>query len=165
LEERGPAMKLKVTEQDGALTVCILGRRQEVAICEDGEGNLVFDIRERADIAGEVAVPAVVSAEEVADPPVEVAEVAEEVVDSSEEVAEEVASDPVLYGKLTALRREIATADGVPPYVVFNNKTLQLMADTLPKDMQALEGINGVGRAKSQKYGEKFLAVINGAAA
>jgi len=145
-------MKLKVTEQDGALTVCILGRRQEVAICEDGEGNLVFEIRERA----------VVSAEEVADPPVEVAE---EVVDSAEEVAEEVVSDSVLYGKLTALRREIATADGVPPYIVFTNKTLHLMATVLPKDMQALEGINGVGRAKSQKYGEKFLAVINGAAA
>ena len=141
MEERGPAMKLKVTEQDGALTVCILGRRQEVAICEDGEGNLVFEIRERA----------VVSAEEVAE--------------AVEEVAEEVASDSVLYGKLTALRREIATADGVPPYVVFNNKTLHLMATVLPKDMQALEGINGVGRAKSQKYGDKFLAVINGAAA
>jgi len=159
LEERGPAMKLKVTEQDGALTVCILGRRQEVAICEDGEGNLVFEIRERAVVSAEEVAEV---AEEVPDPPVDSLE---EVTDVAEEVAEEVASDSVLYGKLTALRREIATADGVPPYVVFNNKTLHLMATVLPKDMQALEGINGVGRAKSQKYGDKFLAVINGAAA
>jgi ATP-dependent DNA helicase RecQ len=47
---------------------------------------------------------------------------------------------------------------------VFHNKTLQEMVEKLPGDMCSMGKIVGVGRAKLDKYGERFLAVINGAA-
>jgi len=62
---------------------------------------------------------------------------------------------------LAALRREIALADGVPPYMVFHDKTLHEMVEKLPQSLVEFGAIGGVGQSKLEKYGEKFLAVIN----
>ena len=70
-------------------------------------------------------------------------------------------ADTALYARLVDLRRELATAANVPPYVVFKDLTLREMADKLPKDLTELGTIKGVGKAKLEKYGADFLAVIN----
>ena len=65
-----------------------------------------------------------------------------------------------MFEKLVALRKSIATADSVPPYLIFHNKTLQEMADKMPADMQAMGNIPGIGQAKLEKYGQAFLDII-----
>jgi ATP-dependent DNA helicase RecQ len=70
-----------------------------------------------------------------------------------------------MFRKLAELRREIAYSNGLPPYMVFHDKALWEMVSVLPKNLAAFGKISGVGQAKLEKYGERFLAVINGAAA
>ena len=69
-----------------------------------------------------------------------------------------------MFSRLVGLRKELASEQGVPLYVIFHDKTLRDMAEALPQDLEALSAIGGVGRAKLEKYGARFLAVINGAA-
>jgi ATP-dependent DNA helicase RecQ len=68
-----------------------------------------------------------------------------------------------LFIKLRALRKRIADEAGVPPYVVFPDRTLREMALIRPRDEDALALIYGVGNAKLQKYGVIFLATIGDA--
>ena len=70
-----------------------------------------------------------------------------------------------LFARLSALRRELSAAQNVPPYVVFKDAALREMAEKLPQDLAAFGNIEGVGKAKLEKYGERFLAVIKGVAA
>jgi ATP-dependent DNA helicase RecQ len=65
-----------------------------------------------------------------------------------------------LFMKLRALRKRIADEAGVPPYVVFPDKTLKEMAVARPRTEAALAEVYGVGRAKLEKYGERFLEAI-----
>jgi len=55
---------------------------------------------------------------------------------------------------------ELAKAQGVPPYVIFHDSTLAEMARTRPITIDALGRIQGVGRAKLERYGDAFLEVI-----
>ncbi len=66
-----------------------------------------------------------------------------------------------LFERLRRLRLELARDQGVPPYVIFHDKTLAAMAVHRPTDRHALLQISGVGEAKLERYGEAFLAVIN----
>ena len=68
--------------------------------------------------------------------------------------------DHGLFEKLRALRRGIASGDGVPPYVVFGDTTLQQMAHFFPQNLNSLSRISGVGAVKLKRYGDEFLAVI-----
>ena len=70
-----------------------------------------------------------------------------------------------MFTKLAILRKEIASAQGLPPYIIFHDKSLWAMIEAMPQSLEAFGKISGVGRAKLEKYGERFLAVINGAAA
>jgi len=70
-----------------------------------------------------------------------------------------------LFARLCGLRRQLAAEKGVPPYVVFHDKSLREMADNMPQDLAEFGKIGGVGQAKIEKYGARFLAVIQGAAA
>lgn len=65
-----------------------------------------------------------------------------------------------IYSALRALRMQIAAEEGVPPYVVFSNATLEDMAVRMPKDMDEFLRVSGVGERKAKKYGERFLAAI-----
>jgi len=68
--------------------------------------------------------------------------------------------DDSLYGFLRDLRTKLARKEQVPPYVIFNNKTLEALARYQPADeAQALQ-IPGIGVAKLQRYGEPFLETI-----
>ena len=69
-----------------------------------------------------------------------------------------------LFAKLAELRHDLAVAEKVPPYIVFQDRVLREMARVRPADMAAFGAISGVGKAKLEKYGEMFLAVIQGAA-
>jgi ATP-dependent DNA helicase RecQ len=68
--------------------------------------------------------------------------------------------DEPLFTALKTLRTEIASAARVPPYVVFPDTTLIEFAVQRPRSLPALADIRGVGPAKLDKYGERFLAVI-----
>ena len=70
--------------------------------------------------------------------------------------------DAPLLAALKAKRRELAEAARVPSYVVFNDKTLIEMAQHRPRTLDDMAGINGVGQKKLDRYGDTFLAVING---
>ena len=65
-----------------------------------------------------------------------------------------------LFEKLRKLRTNIAREEGMPPYIVFGDKTLIDMCVRLPKDKLSMMNVFGMGRAKYAKYGERFLAAI-----
>jgi len=66
-----------------------------------------------------------------------------------------------LWEALREQRRLLAEEQGVPPYVIFHDRTLQEMCFHLPRDEAELGRINGVGERKLEKYGAQFLRVIN----
>lgn len=68
--------------------------------------------------------------------------------------------DADLFDRLRAVRKELADAASVPPFVIFSDKTLMEMAAWYPQSAAALLQINGVGQVKAQQYGERFLAAI-----
>jgi ATP-dependent DNA helicase RecQ len=68
--------------------------------------------------------------------------------------------DGPLLAKLKEWRREQARVQGVPPYVVFHDRTLVEVAARQPPDLEALAEVSGVGAAKLERYGEAVLALI-----
>jgi ATP-dependent DNA helicase RecQ len=70
------------------------------------------------------------------------------------------ASDQALLELLKALRKKIAKEKNVPPYVVFQDPSLEEMATTYPSNVQELAQVNGVGMGKVQKFGMPFLDLI-----
>ena len=69
-------------------------------------------------------------------------------------------ADPSLFQTLRALRREIAQEQGVPPFVVFSDRTLLDMVAKRPTDMVGFTQVHGVGGTKAHRYGERFLAAL-----
>ncbi len=65
-----------------------------------------------------------------------------------------------LYDKLRALRLEIAREENMPPYIIFNDKTLIDMAVKVPGTQREMLDVSGVGENKYGKYGERFMAVV-----
>ena len=68
--------------------------------------------------------------------------------------------DQELFARLRALRKELADAAGVPPFVVFSDTALVAMAAHRPRDEQAFLAIHGVGSHKLERYGKAFLGEI-----
>jgi ATP-dependent DNA helicase RecQ len=64
-----------------------------------------------------------------------------------------------IFEQLRGLRSSIAKNNGVPPYVVFSDKTLQEMAQKLPQNKTQMLQVGGVGDVKFERYGEEFLAL------
>ncbi|MBN4053584.1 RecQ family ATP-dependent DNA helicase [Haliea sp. AH-315-K21] len=69
--------------------------------------------------------------------------------------------DVVLWEALRECRRLLAEEQGVPPYVIFHNRTLEEMCASLPQNRDQLNPISGIGERKLEKYGAAFLQVIN----
>ena len=67
---------------------------------------------------------------------------------------------PQLFDFLRALRKELATRDQVPPYLIFSDATLRDMASVNPKNLDEMLEVKGVGEMKLQKYGQDFLDCI-----
>jgi superfamily II DNA helicase RecQ len=71
--------------------------------------------------------------------------------------------DDSLLEALRRWRRERASTDGVPAYVVAHDTTLAEIADALPRSLPALRRIRGMGPTKLERYGAEILAVIESA--
>lgn len=72
----------------------------------------------------------------------------------------QIAKDDPLFNQLRALRMKLAQEAGVPPFVVFSDKTLRDMAAKMPITEEAFLEVNGVGAAKLERYGEAFMEEI-----
>jgi ATP-dependent DNA helicase RecQ len=72
--------------------------------------------------------------------------------------------DEALLTALRTWRREQARQQGVPPYVVFHDRTLMELAAQQPATLEALGRISGIGTAKLTRYGEALLGVLSASA-
>jgi ATP-dependent DNA helicase RecQ len=68
--------------------------------------------------------------------------------------------DSALFESLRAERLAIARERGVPPYVVFHDTTLRELARRRPRTVDEMRQVHGIGRAKAESFGERFLAVL-----
>ncbi|MHB1307398.1 MAG: DNA helicase RecQ [Limisphaerales bacterium] len=76
------------------------------------------------------------------------------------ERAGEIAGDELLFDKLRQLRKQLADAQGVPPYIVFGDQSLRWMARSYPTSEAEFLAIPGVGEVKLRDYGRAFLDEI-----
>jgi ATP-dependent DNA helicase RecQ len=65
-----------------------------------------------------------------------------------------------LFNRLRALRRELAGAQNVPPYIVFSDAVLYGLCTAMPTNGEEMLAIPGIGQAKLEKYGTQFLKVL-----
>ena len=70
------------------------------------------------------------------------------------------AVDPELYSMLKDLRKKLSKQLELPPYVIFQDPSLEAMATTYPITMDELKNITGVGEGKAKRYGEEFINLI-----
>ena len=70
------------------------------------------------------------------------------------------AVDPALYGMLKDLRKRMSKELEVPPYVIFQDASLEAMATIYPQTVEELQNIPGVGAGKATRYGEAFCKLI-----
>lgn len=70
------------------------------------------------------------------------------------------AVDPVLFSIMKDLRKKMAKNNNVPPYVIFQDPSLEAMATIYPITMEELQNIPGVGAGKAKRYGAEFLQII-----
>ncbi|WP_455011563.1 DNA helicase RecQ [Haemophilus parahaemolyticus] len=68
--------------------------------------------------------------------------------------------DKDLFARLRFLRKQIADKENIPPYIVFNDATLQEMAEYMPTSNIEMLQINGVGSIKLERFGQPFMALI-----
>ncbi len=88
--------------------------------------------------------------------------------DFDEEEAEEVpmrsgascAVDPALFSMLKDLRKKMSKRLDVPPYVIFQDPSLEAMATIYPVTLEELQNIPGVGAGKAKRYGQEFCELI-----
>ena len=71
------------------------------------------------------------------------------------------AYDTALFEKLRSKRKELADSTGVPPYIIFSDKSLIDMCHRKPKTKAEFSQVFGVGVQKLEKFGAVFIRVIN----
>ncbi|MBT8348478.1 MAG: DNA helicase RecQ [Sulfurovum sp.] len=69
--------------------------------------------------------------------------------------------DVEVYDKLRDLRTQIASEKGIPPYIVFSDKTLKDLSVKVPQDKVAMLEVHGIGEVKFERYGKEFLTLLN----
>ena len=70
------------------------------------------------------------------------------------------AVDPALFSMLKDLRKKMSKKLDVPPYVIFQDPSLEAMATTYPVTLEELQNIPGVGAGKAKRYGQEFCVLI-----
>ena len=70
------------------------------------------------------------------------------------------AVDPVLYSMMKDLRKKLSKRLEVPPFVIFQDPSLEAMATTYPITLEELQNIPGVGAGKAKRYGKEFVELI-----
>lgn len=83
-------------------------------------------------------------------------------VDDMEDITPEKggASDKVLFSLLKDLRKTISNKENLPPYIIFQDPSLEDMCIQYPTTMEEMNHISGVGAGKAQKYGQPFIELI-----
>ena len=174
-------MKLKVMEYNGAMVLAVEGERQTLIVREEGggftfellaEGRTVPVFTLESEGAGEDGAEGATEDAPKEGPTAGMPVVAQEgdalegtredrPIEGNEE-EDTTMPNSGLFEKLAALRKELADAEGVPPFMIFHNKTLHTMVEKMPANMRDLRTVSGVGKAKLEKYGPAFLDAING---
>lgn len=67
-----------------------------------------------------------------------------------------------IFDRLKAWRKKLAEEENVPPYFIFNDKTLIEIANQKPSDARGLLSISGIGELKAKKFGGDIIRIING---
>lgn len=70
------------------------------------------------------------------------------------------AVDPALYAMLIDLRKKLSKQLELPPFVIFQDPSIEAMATTYPINIDELQNVPGVGAGKAKRYGEEFVALI-----
>ena len=70
------------------------------------------------------------------------------------------AADEELFAMLKDLRKKVAKKAGLPPFVIFQDPSLEDMATQYPITMEEMQNISGVGAGKARKFGQEFLDLI-----
>lgn len=70
------------------------------------------------------------------------------------------AVDPVLFSMLKDLRKKMSKHLELPPFVIFQDPSLEAMATTYPVSIEELQNIPGVGQGKAKRYGDDFIKLI-----
>ncbi len=70
------------------------------------------------------------------------------------------ALDPTLFNILKDLRKQLSKELNLPPFIIFQDPSLEAMATTYPIDLKELQNIIGVGEGKAHKFGERFVEKI-----
>lgn len=87
-------------------------------------------------------------------------EVSNEEVSSERAPANTKAYDDTLFEMLKQLRKKMAKDKDLPPYVIFQDPSLEEMATTFPTTKEELAQVNGVGMGKVNKFGKEFIEII-----
>ncbi|HWS69723.1 MAG TPA: DNA helicase RecQ [Steroidobacteraceae bacterium] len=77
--------------------------------------------------------------------------------------AQDTAEGNELFERLRKLRKQLADAQGLPPYVIFHDATLREMVERRPQTLGEFAGIRGVGEGKLARYGQQFIAALSAA--
>ena len=150
--------KTIIIEAEGAVSVCVLEAAEAARpACEQRKAQEVVSENMQGEAQGEAQMAATENVPEEAEV------VPENMPDEAEAGAS--AEDEGLFARLSELRRGLAMAEKIPPYMVFKDTTLHEMAEKRPMDLTGLANISGVGSVKLDKYGGLFLAEIKGVAA
>ncbi len=95
---------------------------------------------------------------------IQIVRVQEKKKTTSHRAKSDVASTPYnqkLFDLLRILRKQIADEQGIPPYVVFSDRTLHDMAANFPRTAETMLTVSGVGEVKLERYGRQFLRLID----
>jgi len=169
--ERGQEMKVKFMEYKGATVLVVEGLKQKLVIREECVG-FTIDVRE---MKKEAPLPEQEEEQETVQElpcdfervPVFKEEVKEEAPEETFVILPPVGaaslSEMELFTLLASIRKDISKEAGLPPYVVFHNKTMWEMVRKKPDTLEAMGNIEGVGKVKLEKYGPAFLEAIKGA--
>ena len=68
--------------------------------------------------------------------------------------------DVDMYDRLRTLRTQIATQKGIPPYIVFSDKTLKELSKIQPQNKEEMLAVHGIGEVKFERYGNAFLKIF-----
>ena len=84
----------------------------------------------------------------------------EEETEITENIGGCAAADDILYSILKDTRKKLSKQLNVPPFVIFQDPSLEAMATTYPITYEELQNIPGVGAGKAKRYGDEFLKII-----
>ena len=172
--ERGDEMKLKMMQSNNSMVLVVSGMQQELIIreecgcfiiellekCENNTQPIAIelDAQEEICLATEKEKECLASENKDA---LLLIEKEECIPTKNTDDTPETARNDDLFKKLVLLRKSLAVANSVPPYLVFHDKTLREMVSKMPMDLHAMGNISGVGHAKLEKYGAMFLEAIH----